>query len=143
MTLDLLRPINLLSFPLKKHVFRKVAELAPEATAPISFVSQNFFVNFHLISLPQKLYHNFSSKYLFLERRWQICDINISFWNRPCTKCRSMNCKLDKVSNKYSNILFSLTFLHNKRNLCLEKSSIEKLKSRKAIKRALSLSLNF
>lgn len=31
--------------------------------------------------------------------------------------------------------MFSLTFLHTKRDFCLEKSSIEKLKSRKAIKK--------
>ena len=68
--LNLSRSINLLSFPRKKLVFRKVAELAPEATTPIPFFAQNFFVNFHLISLPQKLYPNFSSKYLFLERRF-------------------------------------------------------------------------
>ena len=47
---------------------QKVAELVPEATTSISVLSQNCFFNFWLISLPHKLYHNFSSKYFFLER---------------------------------------------------------------------------
>ena len=68
MKLNLSRRINLLPFPRKKHVFGKVAELAPEATIPISFFSQNFLSIFKF-QLPQKLYHNFSPKYLFLERR--------------------------------------------------------------------------
>ena len=46
MKLNLSWPINLLPFPRKKHVFRKEAELAPEAATPISFFSQIFFVNF-------------------------------------------------------------------------------------------------
>ena len=81
MKLHLSVPINLLSFPRKEIC-----------------IQENFFVNFHLISLPQKLYHNFSSAYLFLEKRCTIYDTHISFWNRSFTKCRSMNCKLDKVS---------------------------------------------
>ena len=81
MKLHLSVPINLLSFPWKKIR-----------------IQENFFVNFHLISLPQKLYHNFSSTYLFLEKSCTIYDTHISFWNRSFTKCRSMNCKLDKVS---------------------------------------------
>ena len=98
MKLYLSGPINLLSFPWKIMYSGKLLSFSQKQQLPFHFLSQNFFVNFHLNPLPQKLYLNFSLLYLFLERRYTIYDTHISFWNRLFTKCRSMNCKLDKFS---------------------------------------------
>ena len=63
MKLNLSRPINLLPSPRKKFVFRKVPELAPQATTPIHFI---FFLKIH----DGGLYHIETSPLICFANQW-------------------------------------------------------------------------